>query len=65
MSNLCLSTSLAKEADNGIFALSKPGCIPLDAHDNNGNRSHGLGLPVQPGTLQILYFAHTVYVCVT
>lgn len=63
-SNLSLSTSLAKEADNETLSLSMPVCIPTDAHDFQGNQSHGLGLPVQPGTLQILHFAHTVYLCV-
>jgi len=38
-----------------------PGCIPFDAYDYHGNQSYDLGLPVQPGTLQILYFVHKVY----
>jgi len=62
-SNLYLSTSLAKDTDNETLALSMPVCIPTDAHDFQGNQSHDLGLPVQPGTLQILHFAHTVYLC--
>jgi hypothetical protein len=32
-SNLNLSTSLAKEADNETLALSMPVCIATDAHD--------------------------------
>jgi len=64
-SNLCLSTSLAKEADNETLALSIPVCIPTDAYDYHGNQIHGLGLPVQPGTLQFLHFAHTMYLCVS
>jgi hypothetical protein len=41
-----------------------PVCIPTDARDFHVHHIHGLGLPVQPGTLQILHFAHVVYLCV-
>jgi hypothetical protein len=64
-SNLYLSTSLAKEADNETLALSIPVCTLTDAYDYHGNQSHGIGLPVQPVTLQFPYFSHTVYLCVS